>query len=127
LGSRLEGINKEYGTHIVISEGTYNAAKSEIVARALDTVAVKGKNHGIKIYELIGLKSAGVDWDFLQKFEEARQLYETGNFPDSLRKFKVLSKTNPNDNPTRIYIDRLRILSKQKPLKWDGVYHAIEK
>lgn len=127
LGSRLEGINKEYGTRIVISEATYLAAKGEIVARALDTVAVKGKDKGVKIYELIGLKTQGVDWDFLQKFEEARQLYEMGDFPEALKKFKVLSKQHPNDSPTRIYVERLRKLTKEKPSKWDGVYHLQNK
>ncbi|PJZ69203.1 adenylate/guanylate cyclase domain-containing protein [Leptospira perolatii] len=55
LGSRLEGSNKEYGTHIIISEYTYEKVKDRIVARELDLVKVKGKTKPVRIYELIDL------------------------------------------------------------------------
>ena len=54
LGSRLEGINKEYGTGIVISEFTYERVKDTLLCRELDWVRVKGKKLPVKIYELLG-------------------------------------------------------------------------
>ncbi len=127
LGSRLEGINKEYGTSIIISEATYKEVSDKVIARKLDTVAVKGKEKGIIIYELRGIKSHAEDWEFLKKFEAARHEYQLGNFPTSLSLFKKLSKEYPGDSPTKIYLERLRILSKEKPSKWDGVYRATSK
>lgn len=127
LGSRLEGINKEYGTNIIISEATYLQVMDKIVARRLDTVAVKGKEKGIIIYELIGLRNASVDLEFLRKFEEARHLYENGDFPNSLELFKKLSRKHPNDRPTKMYIARLQTLPKTKSKNWDGIYRAKEK
>ena len=55
LGSRLEGSNKNYGTKIIISEYTYEKVKDKVYTREIDLVRVKGKNHPVRIYELLGL------------------------------------------------------------------------
>ena len=55
LGARLEGTNKVYGTHIIISEFTYEFVKDKIIARELDLIRVKGKHLPVKIYELVDL------------------------------------------------------------------------
>lgn len=56
LGSRLEGTNKFYGTHIIISEFTYQYVKDDVIVRELDLIRVKGKALPVKIYELIDIK-----------------------------------------------------------------------
>lgn len=127
LGSRLEGINKEYGTHIVISESTFNEVKNKVIARKLDIVAVKGKEKGIAIYELIGLKTQNLDVTFLNQFEVARSNYEKGNFKDAVKQFKYLNNEYPHDNPTKIYLERLKNLTKDKPKNWDGIFRAHSK
>ena len=54
LSSRLEGLNKDYGTHIIVNETTYAATQNaNLVYRELDLIRVKGKNHPVLIYELI--------------------------------------------------------------------------
>jgi adenylate cyclase len=53
LASRLEAISKEYGTHIIVSERTYDLAKEQFRFRKLDRITVKGKNLSTSIYELI--------------------------------------------------------------------------
>ncbi|MCX7655454.1 MAG: adenylate/guanylate cyclase domain-containing protein [Treponemataceae bacterium] len=53
LGARLEGTNKQYGTHIIISEFTYGLVKDHFIVRELDTIRVKGKNKPVVIYELV--------------------------------------------------------------------------
>jgi adenylate cyclase len=55
LGSRLEGITKQYGVKMCISEFTYEKVKDRVYARELDLVKVKGKNEPVRIYELMGL------------------------------------------------------------------------
>jgi adenylate cyclase len=55
LGSRIEGINKVYGTRIIISENTYEAVKGKVQVRELDFIRVKGKKEPVKIYELLAL------------------------------------------------------------------------
>ena len=55
LGARLEGTNKQYYTHIIISEYTYGLVKDKIVAREIDNIRVKGKNKPVLIYELLDI------------------------------------------------------------------------
>src|SRR5205814_4619482 len=52
LASRLEGLNKEYGTQLIVSEATYLAASADadLVFRDLDLIRVKGKQLPVKIY-----------------------------------------------------------------------------
>ena len=56
LASRLEGVNKEYGTWLCVSEATCRAAGDGIVVRRLDRIRVVGKSQPIRIYELVGEK-----------------------------------------------------------------------
>ena len=56
LASRLEGLNKYYGTAVLVSEQTYREAQEVVRARPVDWVAVKGKTAAVQVYELLGLK-----------------------------------------------------------------------
>jgi len=58
IASRLEGLNKTYGTNIIISENTYKIIKDKFKTRKLDTVKVKGKKKPIIIYELLSRKDS---------------------------------------------------------------------
>ncbi|KKT33456.1 MAG: Adenylate cyclase [Candidatus Woesebacteria bacterium GW2011_GWB1_44_11b] len=128
LGSRLEGINKEYGTNIVISQSTYEEVKSKVIARKLDKVAVKGKKQGVVIYELRNLGAVQEDeQEFLANFEKARKLYEKGRFKEALKEFTKFAKVYPKDNPAKVYLERCHALIKQKPKNWDGVFRAQKK
>ncbi|MBI4141376.1 adenylate/guanylate cyclase domain-containing protein, partial [Candidatus Woesearchaeota archaeon] len=51
LGSRLEGLTKTYGAHIIISETTHTLVKEKFKCRKLDAVKVKGKKIPVNIYE----------------------------------------------------------------------------
>ncbi|MDT8297477.1 MAG: adenylate/guanylate cyclase domain-containing protein, partial [Spirochaetaceae bacterium] len=54
LASRLEGVNKEYRTRILVSEDTYEKIKDEpFILRELDVIRVKGRNRPVNIYELV--------------------------------------------------------------------------
>jgi len=55
LGARLEGTNKIYGTNIIISEYTYEHVRDSVIVRELDLIRVKGKEHPVKIYELLSV------------------------------------------------------------------------
>jgi len=56
LGSRLESLNKYYGTKILISDSTYEEIRDMVFCRQLDTIQVKGKSHAVTIYEPMGLR-----------------------------------------------------------------------
>ncbi len=54
LGARLESLNKEYGTRIIISEATRGRLSGPYRFRPLGDVVVKGKTHPVAIFELAG-------------------------------------------------------------------------
>jgi adenylate cyclase len=56
LASRLEGVNKVYGTHICVSEVIQEKVSDKYEFRFLDRIRVKGKNKPVNIYELVGEK-----------------------------------------------------------------------
>jgi adenylate cyclase len=60
LSSRLEGLNKEYGTRLLITESTRAALGPEFVVRELDLIRVKGKRQPAVLYELLALRGADV-------------------------------------------------------------------
>ena len=61
LGARLEGLNKFYGTNILITDTTYESVKDRVFCRELDRVKVKGKDHAVTVYEPLGLKPSEIE------------------------------------------------------------------
>jgi adenylate cyclase len=130
LASRLEGINKEYGTHIIISEETYQNINDQIVCRRLDSVRVKGKRLPIKIFELIGKKEAFGQGDLekIRIFEEGASLYLNQQWTRAIQAFETVLGKEPNDTPSKIYIQRCKDYVKTPPSEdWDGVYTMTKK
>lgn len=130
LASRLEGLTKQYGVDILTTESTFQEAKNKIVFRNLDTVAVKGKTEGTKIYEPIIRKK---DCDekiekLIIDFEKAIKFYRSQKWTEAIRLFKVIEKENPKDGPTKIYLERCKYFKKNPPERnWDGIYRAETK
>lgn len=129
LGSRLEGINKEYGTNIVISEFTYTAVKDQLFCRELDSVRVKGKNLPVKIYELLGDMNEVARWQpFASVFEQALAMYRAGRWDEAMALFRKVLEIQTDDPPSQIYIRRCEDLKTNPPPQpWDGVYTMTKK
>lgn len=124
LGSRLEGINKQYGTRIIISEFTYERVKNDFTIREIDVVRVKGKLLPVKIYELVGRgKMEQVTLDHLSKFEEAYQQYHDRDFESAMKTFGEAMAIRPDDKCCELYIDRCKdYLETPPPEDWDGAF-----
>jgi adenylate cyclase len=56
LGARIEPLNKEYNTHILISEAVYERIKDFITVSEIGQVRVRGKKHEVRLFELTALK-----------------------------------------------------------------------
>jgi len=110
LASRLEGLNKNYGTEILISEAAYNAVKNTMIARPLDFVLAKGKNEPTNIFELIGDKDdvSATDLLFYRDFERAMQAYRDKLWENSIAQFEALASRKPGDKPCEIFLARAR-------------------
>lgn len=123
LASRLEGLNKMYGTHIIVSESTKLLAGSELPFREIDLVAVKGKQLPVPIYELMVTD----DSPLRDEFGEALRLYKNREFPDALQMFERLYELK-SDCVSNLYIGRCRdFIASPPPEEWDGVFVAKTK
>ncbi len=130
LASRLERLNKDYVTHILVNETTYVAAKDEgFVFRELDLIRVKGKLQPVTIYELGG--RAGEPFTYgtpeevgarLDAFLQARELYRKRQWEESQKAFQAVLNKWPDDGPSRTYWKRCQdYLFDEPPIGWDGV------
>lgn len=123
LASRLEGITKEYGVKIVISEFTYADVKDRFTCRELDWVRVKGKLDPVVIYELIceGKPEAKMA-DMLNFYQQGYTLYHKKEFKQALDLFKQALQINPEDPPAQEYKERCEdYIETPPPDNWDGV------
>lgn len=129
LASRLEGLNKLYGTQIIVSKSTLDGVDpSQFLVRELDLVRVKGKEKPVSIFELIGPSGDGQKEALVGLFTEAWNLYQDQEFYEAMEKFAEILKMFPEDKPSALYHERcLKYISQPPPPNWDGVYIAEEK
>ncbi|MBN2544176.1 MAG: adenylate/guanylate cyclase domain-containing protein [Spirochaetes bacterium] len=131
LASRLEGLNKFYATNIIISEFTFEKAKEYIEARILDIVTVKGRTHGVKIYELLSEKGNLVQekQKLINFYNEGIKYYLSGNWNEAKKIFtEIINNITPLDKPSKIMLSRCSEYLINPPDKeWDGIYIHKEK
>lgn len=136
LSSRLEGLNKEYGTHILVNESTYAEVKDDgFLFRELDIIRVKGKLQPVTIYELVGnLSELEHDPAYnelkqrLKDFAAARELYRKRDWEQAQHAFQEILNRTPDDGPSRMYWKRCQeYLFDEPPLGWDGVFTMTHK
>ena len=130
LGSRLEGLNKVYGTNIIIGEMTYERVREEILGRELDLVRVKGKGQPVKIYELLSLraKARPEQKTLAGEFQDALGEYRNRNWETAQKSFQSILARYSEDGPARLYVERCQTLEKTPPPEdWDGVYTMTTK
>lgn len=125
LASRLEGITKQYGVRVVISEFTYNQVKDKFYCRYLDKVAVKGKNKGVEIYQLINYldKVDPKDQKKIEAFETGVEMYKGRSWDEAIIQFEKILSEFPEDGPSKVYRNRCEELKNNDPGEnWDGIF-----
>jgi adenylate cyclase len=129
LGSRLEGINKQYGTRIIVSEFTFNEIKDTFVCREVDWVKVKGKAQPVRIFELVAEgKISPEKTSVLSLFAEGFRLYHEQKFREAAERFTNALSFDANDAPSQLYVERCEdYLREPPPSDWDGVFTMTSK
>ena len=129
LGSRLEGINKQYGTRIIISEFTHKVVCDTFVCREVDWVKVKGKALPVRIFELVAEgKIPAKTQELLAHFAAGFAFYHEMKFAEAIREFSSALAIEPNDAPSQLYLERCQdYLSEPPPSDWDGVFTMTSK
>lgn len=128
--SRLEGVNKVYGTKIIIDETTYRYAQDAIEAREIDLLTVAGKTEPLRIYELICRRG-----ELSPELGELRDMFAAGlaayrnrDWEIAERRFAECLARSPDDGPARVFQQRLKHLHVTPPRNdWDGVWRLTEK
>ena len=125
LASRLEGVNKQYGTWMMMSEATHDAGGKDFFMRKLDRVRVVGINEPVRLYELIEEKDA-VDRTVAQAvdvFQEGLQDFEAKNWKVAAATFRRVLTILPTDGPAQVYLKRCQAFMRKPPVEgWDGVF-----
>jgi adenylate cyclase len=135
LASRLEGLNKEYGTHILITGQTLLAARAGLgdsgayTVRELDFVRVKGKEEPIQLFELRRRGPALTEeLPLLNDYARALAKYRVGDFAEARIEFESLLERFPGDGPSaRMHARCDSMLSAPPASGWDGVYRMEHK
>ncbi|MBU0467414.1 MAG: adenylate/guanylate cyclase domain-containing protein [Nanoarchaeota archaeon] len=125
LASRLEGLTKQYGVNIIISESTKKQIKNKFDVRKLDRVKVKGKKIPITIYELITNKKFG---KLTEQYEKALELYFDGRFKKAKAEFNKALNINKKNKASMLFLQRCKEYIKNPPAKnWDGSFEVKTK
>jgi adenylate cyclase len=129
LGSRLEGITKEYGIGIIVGETTRNSV-NDIVFRELDLVRVKGKNKPVAIYEPLGLQGQPDQslLDEVSSFEQSLKHYRAMEWDSAERLLSGLQELSPQRRLYNLYLERIAHFRANPPVPdWDGVFQFTTK
>ena len=125
LASRLEGLNKEYGTHILISESTQRELHTDkLMLREIDLIRVKGKLKPLTVYEILAPEIAANNGrELVELFGTAREAYKRHDWLAAIPAFEMVLSRWPDDGPSRIFLARcVEYMSEAPASDWDGVY-----
>jgi len=130
LAARLEGVNKQYGTWILVSESTWNATGGLFLGRKLDRVRVVGIDTPVQLYNIMAVRAEakGNMVALADRFNFAMDAYRAKKFSDALLLFTKCAELEPEDAATQIYLDRVMDLLKNGvPDNWTDVINMTSK
>jgi adenylate cyclase len=126
LASRLEGVNKRYGTSIIISESTYSRVSGRMQAREIERVLIDGRKEPVKIFELMEIGKKVIDANlrnFLEFYNLGLASYKNQDWDEASAYFVHAQKFVPDDPVCRFFIARVELLKNNPPGHgWDGVF-----
>lgn len=131
VASRLEGVNKVYGTQIIASHTVYKEAGERCLFRPLDMVAVQGRRGGIVIYELLATIGNGApDYQATPDQRTISEMtfaafyaYQERRWDEAMELYMAIREIDPNDPITDMFITRCREMKADPPpTDWSGVY-----
>ena len=117
LASRLEGLQKYYGTSIAINDSIYELVNGELEARKLDDVQVVGKTESVAVYEVLGTCGSLKDNEraSLALYQEGLSAYAEYRFSTARHMFEEALHLSPNDGPVAVYAERCREYELEPP------------
>ncbi len=130
LSSRLEGLNKLYGTLILASGQTKTETGDQFEWRYVDRVAVLGRSQGTDVFELLGYRStvSSGKLEFRDEYEAGLKRYFDGDFQTAAVHFSAVLANQPDDRASQVLLARCNRLAL-RPVTglWSGIYEMLEK
>ena len=130
LASRLEGVNKVYGTTVIAAEETHRLAQDAVEARELDVVIVAGKSEPVRIFELLGA-AGSLESGLLEMRElygEGLEAYRRQDWDGAERRLQDCLRLRPDDGPSRAMLERIAVFRAVAPASdWNGIWRLTEK
>lgn len=125
MTSRLESINKYYGTRVLITEQTWQQINQHFVTRLIDKVVMVGKTAPITIYELLADTSTVSEKirRQVEQYESAYRLYGSRNFAEAVKVLNILLADFPLDKPAQVLRKRCCDYIDHPPANdWQGEF-----
>ncbi len=129
LGSRLQDINRIYGTKILISETTEALVRDSVLTREIDSITVKGKTEPARVFELIAMDGPydPATVTLCSQFANALAAYRQRDWSGAEAGFRACLALAPNDGPSLAFIQRLGLIATNPPpADWAGVWHFAD-
>jgi adenylate cyclase len=131
LASRLEGLNRAYGTEILIGENTAQLVEDAFLLREIDLVRVKGRKQAVRVYELLARIGAVLPPEqekAITAYAAGIEAYRQQSWDEALDLFGQALRLWPEDGASRTMAERSRIFRASPPPEgWDGVFEQLEK
>jgi adenylate cyclase len=124
LASRLEGINKLFGTYTIISQATLERLGGAFPAREVSRVSVVGRDEPARIYEPMSHQEFSARKEDLEVFSQGLAAFYKGRFDEAEKLFAAIAD---NDPAARAYREKCRCLMENPPTQWLGVWVATTK
>jgi adenylate cyclase len=123
VASRLEAINKQYATSVIIGEETRRLAGDRVHVREIDRLAVYGRAAGLSIYELLAVADGGrAQPSWVSLYESGLAAYRARNFAAAVGFFQMVLAAREGDGPSRVMIERCRRLLEEPPQEdWQAI------
>jgi adenylate cyclase len=128
IASRLEGLNKFYGTQILASGQVVDRLGDRFVARFLDVVSPKGAGAPVRVFELLGTAAAGPlaatahDRALCRSWGAIVAAYQCRDWTKARETVAAFAAAYPNDPVAGVFADRIEhFIAAPPPTEWDGV------
>ncbi len=124
--SRIEGLTKYYGVHLLVSREVFMRLQTPPLHRLIDRVTVKGKTETV---ELVECENPGTPPEYVQlceSYERAYVLYASAQFVEAKRQFDAIIAIS-GDGPSRVLSRRCESLAAAPPENWKGIWKMDSK
>jgi len=128
--SRLEGVNKTYGTRLLVDETTAQRAGAAVETREIDAILVVGKAEPLRIFEVLA-RAGELDearGAARERFAAGLAAYRRQAWADAAAEFKACLAVVHDDGPAHVFLERVGRLAEHPPgPDWNGVWAMTEK